>query len=287
MRRQVKGQTRLSVPDPSRLHLSAPSSEVDDASRTTPLPADIGKAEKDGASRNSMPVTADELRGAADRIVSNVHSTQTMPISSIKASNLDPDWSDLVWTALPADALKSFRSASERARTAGGNSKMDAVIWDAVPEACSGEDLFLARESGRGGGGTRICDSPFTVLGSGRDPRGVAEAAREKMGEDDRRCGGSDEVTQEEEEVKFQSGANDSKDHKGKTSAKQVLRPKVPAKMFNAVREACSEFNMVREGDKILVSKLPIPHTPYPIPHTPNHLCSAGERILCIWQQEF
>jgi len=267
MRRQVKGQTRLSVPDPSRLHLSAPSSEVDDASRTTPLPADIGKAEKDGASRNSMPVTADELRGAADRIVSNVHSTQTMPISSIKASNLDPDWSDLVWTALPADALKSFRSASERARTAGGNSKMDAVIWDAVPEACSGEDLFLARESDRGGGGTRICDSPFRVLGSGRDPRRVAEAAREEMLGDAGRCGGLDGVA-EGEEVK-QSGANDSKDHKGKSSAKQVLRPKVPAKMFNAVREACSEFNMVREGDKILVSKLPIPHTPYPIPHTP------------------
>jgi hypothetical protein len=174
-----------------------------------------------------------------------------MPTSSIKASNLDPDWSDLVWTALPADALKSFRSASERARMAGGNSKMDAVIWDASPEACGGEDLFLARESTGGGEVTRICDSPFTVLGSGRDLRRVADTTREGMSEDAGKCGGADRVG--DGGGVMQGGADGSKDRKGKSCAKHVLRPKVPAKMFNAVREAVSEFNMVREGDKILV----------------------------------
>lgn len=178
----------------------------------------------------SICISAHALRRAADRIVTNVHSTQALPLASIRTSQLDGDWADLVWMALPADALQAFRTAVEAGRSPGGavrDGKMDRAVWSAVPLVCRGGDIF------RGGGGKGVVprrpdESPSAVLGRARV--GEAEA------------GAKSEYEKKKAEVK---GAGKKGEMGGKAN--------VPAKLFNAVREAIRVFDMLREGDKILV----------------------------------
>ena len=99
----------------------------------------------DGAKRDAAIATltsADELKRAADRMVSSVHSTQCLPLASVRIPKLDSAWADLVSGTLAAAHIQRLLKRKPTDCSRALNQRNTAIRLRVVRLSQAGPEAF-------------------------------------------------------------------------------------------------------------------------------------------------
>jgi len=174
----------------------------------------------------------DLLAAASSALTSTFKGENPIPLSSTRCPLLDAEYSELVWFALPTDAAAVLLSGEEKPGLA-----LDGAVFSSETKVQRPQNsIFAVRQPGRGGQREESTAAPASENFS----ESQVELDPFEFG-----CG-------EEEEEEAQAVEHGSYASKPKYPATAIC-PDVPKSLRSQVAGAIKEYDMIREGDKLLV----------------------------------
>lgn len=164
-------------------------------------------------------VPEDLLAAADTALITSFKGENPIPLSSTRCPLLDADYAHLVWFALPTDAADALRAQE--------------------PTPCLATEAIFTKAA------ERPSESIFSISDTGKSLTIAAETAA---------------TATDAEIVPFEFGCEEGEDNfdaeakcEKPTYAATALAPKVPKSLRSQVAGAIKEYDMIREGDRLLV----------------------------------
>lgn len=223
---------RLDTPERRRVWLSGvrPGNHLQTAS-VGPI-SQLESTLQIGEYAQRAPRTAKELTLAAESALKDAYSSAQVALSSSKCPVLDPGFAHLLWFALPTDVAYTLRSAQPDS-----------------PQLVKGSGVFMAAAGG---------DS-LRPAHSSMDARQAQGQPSQDHGS---HAGGDMEAASLEDMFEFAGAEGDddgdcafvrNTDGGAPNYPKCMIKPKMTKQIRGLVGRAIADFNMVQDGDRLLV----------------------------------